>query len=347
MKLLGQLTTTPGIAGREHRVRDLIRRQTRGLFDEVRADALGSLICVKKPTKKSRGKPLRVMLAAHMDQIGFMVKHVDDNGFLRVNPVGGFDARNLFARLVTVCTDARSAKGDLPGVMNPIVKPAHLSTPEDRNKTPDIGEFVVDMGLPGKKVKSKVKIGDMVVLKAPAQRVGDMFVSQCMDNRVSCWIAIRALQKLRSHACEIHCVFTVQEEVGLRGAGTSAYAVEPDVGIALDTTLCVDTPGGSADQQVTKQGAGAAITVMDSAFISDLDLYEEFERVAKAKKIIHQRSILPRGGTDAGTLQRAGSGTRVLTLSCPTRYIHTVTESVHMDDLHACRDLLAAYLAQA
>ena len=272
MKLLEQLTTTPGIAGREHRVRDLIRRQTRGLFDEMRVDAMGSLIGVKKPTKKGRGKPLRVMLAAHMDQIGFMVKHVDDNGFCRVNPVGGFDTRNLFARICTVCTDARSAKGDLPGVMHPAVKPTHVASAEERNKTPDISEFVVDLGLPGDEVKKKVKIGDMVVLRAPAQQVGNMFVAQCMDNRVSCWIAIRALQKLRSHACEIHCVFTVQEEVGLRGAGTSAFAIEPDVGIALDTTLCMDTPGTPGDQQTTQQGAGAALTVMDSAFISDLDL---------------------------------------------------------------------------
>ncbi len=346
MQLLEALAVTPGIPGREHRVRDLILRETQGLFDETRIDPMGSLICIKKPTRPS-DNPLRIMLAAHMDQIGFMVRHIDDKGFLRVNPVGGFDTRNLFARLCTVCTDVRDPASDLPGVMNPGVRPTHIATDEDRKKVPDISDFVIDLGLPAEEVKAKVKIGDMVVLNAPVVHVGNTVVSQCMDNRVACWIAIRALQQLRDHACEIHCVFTVQEEVGLRGAGTSAYAVKPDIGIAIDTTLCVDTPGVPDEQRVSIQGAGAGLTVMDSSFISDLELYEEFERVAKENNIKYQRSILPRGGTDSGTIQRAGAGTRVFTLSCPTRYIHTVTEMVHKDDLYACRDLLAAYLAQA
>jgi endoglucanase len=349
MKLLEALTTTAGIPGREHRIRELILRETQTLFDETRVDPMGSLICIKKPTRPSdpsRG-PLRIMLAAHMDQIGFMVRYIEDKGFLRVNPVGGFDTRNLFARLCTVCPEVRDAARDLPGVMNPGVRPTHIATEEDRKKVPEISEFVIDLGLPVEQVKQKVKIGDMVVLNAPMVRVGNTVVSQCLDNRVACWIAIRALQQLKDHACEVHCVFTVQEEVGLRGAQTSAYAVKPDVGIALDTTLCVDTPGVPDEQRVTRQGDGAALTVMDSSFISDLELCEEFERIAQEKNIKHQRSILPRGGTDSGALQRAGLGTRVFTLSCPTRYIHTVTEMVHDDDLHACRDLLAAYLAQA
>ncbi len=346
MQLLEALTTTAGIPGREHRVRDLILRETKGLFDETRIDAMGSLICVKKPTQPSVNPP-RIMLAAHMDQIGFMVRHIDDKGFVRVNPVGGFDTRNLFARTCVICTDIRDPAGDLPGVMNPGVRPTHIATDEDRKKIPDISDFVIDLGLPADEVKAKVKIGDMVVLTAPVVHVGNTVVSQCLDNRVACWIAIRALQQLKDHSCEIHCVFTVQEEVGLRGAGTSAFAVQPDIGIAIDTTLCVDTPGVPDEQRVSKQGEGAGLTAMDSSFISDLELFETFERIAREKGIKHQRSILPRGGTDSGTIQRAGAGTRVFTLSCPTRYIHTVTEMVHKDDLHACRDLLTAYLAQA
>jgi endoglucanase len=348
MKLLEQLTTTAGIPGREHRVRDLIHKHVKDKFDSITVDSLGSLICVKKPTGKSKKrKPLRVMLAAHMDQIGFMIRHIDDNGFARVNACGGFDPRNLFARLCTVCPDVNDPKKDLPGVLNPGVKPTHIASAEDKNKVPQLDDFVIDFGLPGKEVKKKITIGDMVVLQAPAQRIGDMFVSQCIDNRVACWIAIRAIEKLKAHDCEIHCVFTVQEEVGLRGAQTSAYTVKPDVGIAIDTTLCVDTPGTPDDQRVTKQGEGAAITAMDASFISNLELFEQFQAIARKRKIKHQLSILPRGGTDAGTLQRAAGGSRVLTLSCPTRYIHTVTEAVHMDDLHACRDLLAAYLTDA
>lgn len=348
MKLLEQLTTTAGIPGREHRVRELIKTKIKGLFDTVSVDPMGSLIGVKNATKNTKN-PTKIMIAAHMDQIGFMVKHIDDKGFLRVNPVGGFDTRNLFARLCWVCPDVRNPKKDLPGVMNPSGKPIHISNAEERNKTPEVQDFSIDLGLDVKAVKKKVQVGDMVVLQAPAQRIGEMFVSQCLDNRVACWIAIRAMEKLKNkaHACEIHCVFTVQEEVGLRGAVTSAFSVNPDIGIGIDTTLCVDTPGVSDDLRVTKLGDGAGLTVMDSSFISDLALFEEFESVAKKHKIKHQRSILPRGGTDSGAIQRAGCGARVMTLSCPTRYIHSVTEALHLGDINACRDVLAAYLAQA
>lgn len=350
MDLLTQLVTTAGIPGREHRVRDLILAETEGLFDEVHTDAMGSLHGVKKPTKpSSNGAATKVMLGAHMDQIGFMVKHIDDKGFLRVNPVGGFDTRNLFSRRCIVCPDVRDPSKDIEGVMNPGTKPVHIASPEDRNKVPEIHEFVIDLFMDGDAVKKTVKIGDMVVLKADAGQINDYFVSQCLDNRVACWIAIRAMQKLKGmdHTCEVHCVFTVQEEVGLRGAQTAAYAIKPDIGIGIDTTLAVDTPGTPDDQRVSVSGGGAGITVMDSSFISDLDLYEEFEKVAQDNNIAHQRSILPRGGTDSGTIQRAAGGARVVTLSCPTRYIHTITEATHVNDLNACKDLLALYLAQA
>ncbi len=356
MKLLEKLVTTAGVSGREHRVRELIRRETKGLFDEVRVDAMGSLICRRKPRGGGKGRSRskkaaqRVMLAAHMDQIGFFVRYIDDKGFLRVNPVGGFDTRNLFARLVTVCPDVNDPGKDLPGVMNPSGKPVHIASDEDKNKIPTIDEFVIDLGLPEAEVKKRVNIGDMVVLQSRLQEVGETVVSQCLDNRVACWIAIRAMQKLAKasgHACDIYCVFTVQEEVGLRGAGTAAYDIKPDVGIAVDTTLCVDTPGVGKELSVTEQGKGAALTVMDSASIADLDLFNQMEAIAKKRKIPHQRSILPRGGTDSGTMQRAGAGTRTFTLSCGTRYIHTVIEMIHRKDMEACRDLLAAYLSEA
>ncbi|HEX7010537.1 MAG TPA: M42 family metallopeptidase [Phycisphaeraceae bacterium] len=352
MDLLERLVQTPAVSGREHRLRELIRRETQDLFDEVSVDAMGSLIGVRRPRpaggkgSPASARPLKVMLAAHMDQIGFLVRHIDDKGFLRINPVGGFDPRNLFARLCVVCPNLADPSQDLPGVLNPGGKPIHIATEEDKKKIPDLQEFVIDLGLPAEEVKRRVRIGDMVVLRAPLVRVGDTVVAQGLDNRVACWILIRALQKLTRHDCQIHAVFTVQEEVGLRGAGAAAFGVEPDVGVAIDTTLCVDTPGVPEDQRVTLQGAGAALTVMDSSAIADPDLLEQFERIAQERQIKHQRSILPRGGTDAGAIQRTRQGIRTLTLSCPTRYIHTVTEMIHLDDLHACRDLLAAYLEE-
>ena len=348
MKLLTQLVQTAAVPGREHRIRKLIQQQTKDLFDEVRVDTLGSLIGIRKPRPKKarpKAKPTRVMLAAHMDQIGFLVRHIDDKGFIRLNPVGGFDTRNLFARFCNVCPDLDDPSKDLHGVLNPAGKPLHISSPEDRKKVPELEEFVVDLGLPGDEVKQRVQLGDMVVLRSPLTQVGNTVVAQSLDNRAACWIVIRALQQLEHHDCEIQAVFTVQEEVGLRGAGTAAYDLKPDIGIAVDTTLCVDTPGVPEELRVTVQGQGAGLTVMDGSSISDPQLLDHFQNVAQRHSIAHQRTILPRGGTDAGTIQRAGAGVRAFTLSCPTRYIHTVAEMVHLDDLNACRDLLAAYLA--
>ena len=349
--LLRRLCETPGIPGREERVRVLIRKEIDGLFDEVTTDPLGSLICVRKPTKKPRGTrpPLRVMLACHMDEIGFYVRHVDEKGFLWLNPAGGFDARNLFSRRVLVCT----RRSDLVGVMNPGGKPVHIATPEDRKKIPELSEFYVDLGLPPDTVRKKVRIGDMVVLHEPFVEVGETVVSKALDNRIACWLGIESVRALvkatskKGHSAEIHCVFTVQEEVGLRGAITSGFTVQPDVGIGIDTTLCCDTPGVPETERVTKQGDGVALTVMDSASISNHELVNQFEKIADTKKIPHQRSILPRGGTDAAALQRAGSGARTITISVGTRYIHTVTEMTHKKDLGAARDLLAAYLETA
>ena len=350
MQLLEKLTATPAVPGREHRVRELITAEASGLFDEMRVDTLGSLVGIRKPRPKSGSapeKPTRIMLAAHMDQIGFLVSHVDDKGFLRINPVGGFDPRNLFARQCTVCPDINDASKDLPGVLNPGGKPIHVASEEEKRKIPELHEFTIDLGLSADEVKKRVKIGDMVVLHAPLRKIGSTVVSQCLDNRIATWILIRALEQLEYHDCEILAVFTVQEEVGLRGAGTAAFGLEPDIGIALDTTLCIDTPGVPDEQRVTEQGKGAALNVMDSSAIADLDLLEQFEQIAQDRDIKHQRSILARGGTDSGTMQRSRAGLRTFTLACPTRYIHTVTEMIHEDDMHACRDLLAAYLELA
>ena len=348
MKLLEKLTVTAGVPGREHRIRELIKRETEALFDSVDVDNLGSLHGVIKPRPRKgervKRQPKKIMLAAHMDQIGFLVRYIDDKGYLWLNPVGGFDTRNLFARVVTVVPDERHPRHDLDGIMNPSGRPVHIATDEDRKKVPEVKEFFVDLGLPADVVKKKVKIGNMVVIKAPLYEIGNVVTAQCLDNRIACWVAIQALKKIRHHACEIHMVFTVQEEVGLRGAGPATFNIQPDIGIALDTTLCCDTPGIPETESVTRQGEGVGLNVMDGAAIVDLELLEQFERLARQKKIKAQRTLLHRGGNDAGTMQRAGGGFRVMTLLTPTRYIHTVTETVHKDDLMASRDLLAAWL---
>lgn len=353
--LLKRLCETPGVPGREERVRKLIEKEVKGLFDEVRTDPLGSLICRRGPRPAGKGgkgrpakagaRPTRIMLGCHMDEIGFYVRHIDDNGFIRVNPAGGFDTRNLFSRRVMVCTKG----GDIVGVMNPGGRPIHIATEEDKKKVPEVKEFFVDIGLPAEKVKKTVRIGDMIVMHEPFEEVGDKLVSKAMDNRVACWLGIESVRALEEsgagHACEIYSVFTVQEEVGLRGARAAANAVAPDIGIGIDTSLSCDTPGVPEDEAVTVQGEGVGLHVMDSSLISDHALIEELEQVAKSNKIKAQRTILARGGQDGGAIQQALSGCRAAGIVVGTRYIHTVTEMVDKNDLKAARDLLAAWLA--
>ena len=345
MKLLQTLTQTPSVPGREHRIRKVIQDYIveKQLFDEVTVDAMGSLIGIRRARRKpdsTATKTPRVMLAAHMDQIGFLVRHIDENGYLRINPVGGFDARNLFARKVRVCTST----GDLPGIMNASGKPIHIASELDRKKIPEVTEFFVDLGLTAEQVRSKVLIGDMVVLDGPFEIVGDSVVSQCLDNRLGCWAQIRAIENLSSHNCDIYAAWTVQEEVGLRGAQPAAFGIEPDVAVACDTTLCCKTPGIPDEDRVSVAGDGVCLHVMDGSMISDIGLVEDFESIAKARNIKCQRAVLPRGGQDGAVIQRSRSGVRTIALACPVKYIHTVTEMSHKDDLESYHTLLTAWL---
>lgn len=352
--LFKRLCETPGVPGREERVRDLIVNEIgppgEGLFDDIRVDAMGNLICRRDArAKKGRkgedgGRPLRVLLLCHMDEIGFYVKGVDENGFIRVQNAGGFDTRNLFSRRVLVCTDS----GDYVGVMNPGGRPIHIATEEDKKKIPEVKEFFVDLGMKAEKVKKAVKVGDFVVMHEPAIVIGDKFVSKAIDNRLACWLGIESVRALADeraeHACEVYVVFTVQEEVGLRGAFTASFGVEPDIAIGIDTTLACDTPGVPVEEAVTKHGAGVGLHVMDSSFISDYRLINDLERVAVKNKIPYQRTILARGGQDGAAGQQSRSGARAAGIVVGTRYIHTVTEMCDLGDLEAARDLLAAWI---
>lgn len=345
MDLLKKLTQTPSVPGRESRIRAVIEEYiaSKNLFDEIRTDAMGSLIGVRK-ARPANGHavdhPTRVMLAAHMDQIGFLVRHIDDKGFLRVNPVGGFDTRNLFARTVRVC----GKDGDLKGVMNPGGRPIHIATDEEKKKVPLIGDFFVDLGMSADDVNAKVRVGDMVVLDGPQHEVGDYIVSQCLDNRVGCWAQIRAVENLTHHDCEIYAAWTVQEEVGLRGATAASFGIAPDIGVACDTTLCCKTPGVPDEDRVSVPGDGVALHVMDSSMISDIGLIEDLEAIAADRGIKCQRAILPRGGQDGAAIQKSRSGVRTVSFACPVKFIHTVTEMSHRDDIESYPALLTAWL---
>lgn len=340
MSLLKALCETPGVPGNEHRVRDLIKSKIDGLFDEVTTDPMGSLLCKRNGTGDN---PLKIMLLCHMDEIGFLVSHIDKNGYLYLQAVGGFDPRNLFSRRVRVCTD----DGDFLGVMNPGGKPVHIASPEDRKKIPEVGEFFVDLGL-GEKSHDVIKVGDFVVMEEPFIEIGDKIVSKALDNRIACWLGIEAIRGLgdKGRGAEIHVVFTTQEEVGLRGARTSSFAIKPDIGIGVDTTLACDTPGIPEKDATTTHGKGFGLHIRDSSYIADRDLVREIEALAIKHDIPYQRTMLAAGGQDGAAAQQAASGARAVGIVVGTRYIHTVTEMIEKSDLEAARDILTAYLAE-
>jgi len=337
--LLKKLCETPGVSGREDKVRDLVIEELRPLTDEISVDTLGNVIAVKKGT----GGP-RVMLAAHLDEIGFLVKYVDDKGFLRVQPVGGWDPRTMVAQRVHVHGFGGQM---LLGALMPAAKPIHLLTAEEMAKPLKIEEFFIDLGLPVDEVKAQVEMGDMVTMARTTERVGGSVVSKSLDDRLSVFVMIEALRTVGPHTAEIIAVATTQEEVGLRGATTAAYALQPDIGIALDVTLANDFPGVDGPDQVTRLGEGAALKIMDGSTLSHPKLLRHFRNLAEKHGIKHQLEILSRGGTDAGAIQRSRAGVATFTLSLPTRYIHTVNEMASIADIEAATALLARYLEDA
>ena len=338
MELLKELCECSGIPGREERLREIVRRELEPVVDESRVDALGNLIATKRATKGR--SPKRLMIAAHMDEIGFVVSHIDDKGLLRLVPLGGHDPRNMVAQRVTVC----GTKRDLTGLLYPGIKPPHIQTDEERRKSLKVSDFYVDLYLPASRVKREVEVGTMVTLQRDFVEIGNGVSCKAMDDRLAVYVMIRAMQAAKSYGFETYAVATAQEEVGLRGAGVSAFGVEPDVGVALDVTIAADIPGVPEHEQVTRLGEGTAIKLMDSSSISHPGLVAELKSLAKRRKIKHQMEILPRGGTDAGGIQRIRSGVPVVTLSIPTRYVHASIELADRADIEASVKLLTAFI---
>lgn len=339
MDLLRELSEMAGVPGREEGVRDAIQEQIRDVVDSLETDALGNLHAVRR---SGRDGAAQLMIAAHMDEIGFIVRHIDDKGFLRLQQLGGFDARNLFARQVTV--HASGQRRELVGVLNPSGKPVHMSTAEERAKVPALDAFFVDLGLAPERVRELVRVGDMVTLRQSFADLGDVVTGKALDDRTGCWILIETLRRIEDPVVDVHAVFTVQEEVGLRGAVTGAFKVAPDLAIALDTTLAIDIPDNRDDMHVTELGKGTAIKVMDHASISTRWLVDALVEVATRHDVAYQLEVLPLGGTDAAAMQRARAGTPSITISTPSRYVHTVTEMVSKADLEAAVALLSAVI---
>ena len=335
-KLFERLAMAPGISGREERIREVAIEILDDLVDEVSVDRLGNVIGVR------RGDRPRVMLAAHMDSIGFLARYVDEHGYIWVSPVGGFDPRTLNSQRVLV-----AGKKDYIGLMSPKSKPIHVLSEEERKKTPSIEDIYVDIMAPADEVKENVPLGSPITLYREPIFNEHCFSAPYLDDRLGVYVLLEALREASKTSAEIHAVISVQEEVGARGAQTSAYGIDPDIGIALDVTLATDTPGSDPTQMITDLGKGVGITVMDGYSISDSRLVDRFKSIAEKNDIAYQLEMMPKGGTDAGPIQMVRAGVPVITISMPTRYVHTANEMASIKEVDESVRLMALFLETA
>ncbi len=331
--LLNKICTTPGAPGFEQQIRSLVLEEIKGLVDEIEIDNMGNVYAIK------RGKgDKRIMIGAHMDEIGFMVTHIDDKGFIRFHTLGGFDPKTLTAQRVII-----HGKKDIIGVM--ASKPIHVMTTEERTKVAKITDYFIDTGLSAEEVKEIVTIGDPVTREREFIEMGNCVNSKSLDNRLAVFILIELLRGLKGKEVpyDIYGVFTVQEEVGIRGANVSSMRIQPDFGFGLDTTIAFDLPGAAAHEMITKLGEGTAIKIMDASTICDYRMVDFMKKTADKHKIKWQPEILTAGGTDTAGIQRMTDGGSIAgAVSIPTRHLHQVIEMAHKEDIQGSIDLLTA-----
>ncbi len=334
LDLLGRVCEAPGAPGFEKPIRDLVLSEVKGLADDIRVDAMGNVVALVKGASSEK----KTMAAAHMDEIGFIVTHIDDKGFIRFNPLGGFDPKTLTAQRVFV-----HGREDVLGVMGS--KPIHIMAPEERSKSIKLQDFFIDTGLPAEKVKELIEIGDSITRERSLVEMGDCVNVKSLDNRVSVYLLIETLKVLKGKTptYDFYAVFTVQEEVGLRGANTSALEIQPDFAFGLDTTIAYDVPGSKPQERCTSLGKGVGIKIMDSSVICDRRMVAYMKDLAEKESITWQPEILAAGGTDTAGMQRMSPGGSIAgAVSIPTRNIHQVIEMSHKGDIAAGIQLLAS-----
>jgi tetrahedral aminopeptidase len=330
VSLLKEICETPGAPGYESKVRTIVLREIEKLVDEFRIDHMGNIIAVKKGKDSTK----KAMVAAHMDEIGFMVSFITDDGFLKFQPLGGFDPKTLTAQRVIV-----HGKKDLIGVMGS--KPIHVMTPEDRNLPPKLTDYYIDMGMPKEEVVKYISVGNTVTRIGELIEMGDCVTSKSLDNRLSVFILIETLKEIGTPAHDFYAVFTVQEEVGIRGAQVAAHAISPDFGFGLDVTIAYDLPGAKPEEVTTKLGKGTAIKIFDTSAICDYRMVDFMKQTADKHKIDWQPEVLSGGGTDTAGMQRmATHGVIAGAVSIPTRHLHQVIEMAHKRDIRLSIDLL-------
>lgn len=337
---LKKISTVPGVSGFEQPVKELMVEKL-GHMTEVSYDKIGSVIFAKKGT----GAEPKIMLASHMDEIGFMVKTITKDGYIRFTTLGGWWEQVMLGQRVTVTT----SKGNIPGVVGS--KPPHILTPEERKKVVKRREMFIDIGAVDEneaKTRFGVRPGDPI---APYSEFTVManekyLMAKAWDNRIGCAIVAEVLEKLKNemHANTVYGVGTVQEEVGLRGAQTSANVINPDIAFAVDTCVAGDTPGVTDDLASSKLGKGVAIAIFDASMIPHTKLRNFVIDIAEKNNIPYQLEFTEGGGTDAGKIHVHNQGVPSLVLSIPTRYIHSHNSIIHRDDYEAAVRLLVTII---
>jgi endoglucanase len=321
--ILRQLSEAFGVSGNEDDVRSIVLDAVRDHVDEFKVDALGNVLAIKRGTGQDR---MRVMLAAHMDEIGLMVVDHDNDGFLKVNAVGGIDPRVLPGTLLVVGPDR------IPGVVG--IKPIHLVESNEMNKAPKIDDLVVDVGATSKDEAQKLApVGTYATFATKFRDLGPTVTGKAFDDRAGCAVLVELLQGDRFEF-DLHAAFTVQEEVGLRGARVAAFAVDPHCAFALEGTSADDTPKEKDVSPTTELGKGPAITVMDRSFIADRRLVRLLTGTADELDIPYQIKQPGVGGTDAGVIHLAREGVPSATVSVPSRYIHSPVALLSLEDFN-------------
>ena len=322
--LIEKLTGVFSPSGYEDAIRNVIREEIKGLADEIRMDALGSLIA-RKGRLGRNGK--RIMLAAHMDEIGLIVTHVDEKGFVRFSNVGGVFGRYVPSGRVRFMNGTAGVVG------------SEFSS--DIREIPPLDKMFIDVGAAGRE-ECPVKVGDVAAFERPFLDLGKRVVAKSLDDRAGVAALIETMRRLKSGPNEVYFVFTVQEEVGTRGAGPAAYGIDPDVAIAVDVTSTGDTPMGRRMEMAL--GKGAAIKIKDAGMLCDPRLVAWMVRTAEKSRIPYQREVLIAGSTDARAMQVTGAGIPAGSVGIPVRYVHSPSEMIDMNDLENCVRLLTALL---
>ena len=323
-ELLRRLTETYGPSGSEEQIRAAIDAELDGLVDSRSVDALGNLIAIKRGTGGGR----RVMLAAHMDEIGVIATHVDKKGFVRFLPVGGIDPLTLLGGRVAFA-------GGLAGVIG-------VEKLESRKEAPGVDRFYIDVGATSKE-DCPVRVGDTAVFFRPFAGAGSRMIAKAMDDRVGCVVVLETLRRLKAAPHDVYAVFTVQEEIGLRGAQTSAFGIDPEFALAVDVTTTGDTP--EARVMAVSLGEGPAIKVKDSGMLAHAGVKDLLIRTAEREGIPYQLEVLSGGTTDAMAVQVTRSGIPTGVVSIPCRYVHTNSEVIERSDVENAVKLLVGVLS--